>query len=174
MNKEYFLNEVEKKLNKLSLEDKQTEINKLDEYIESGKTKNISEEEIIKSLGSIDDLVKTIYVQREIKDEKKKIPFKEEIINIWRGIKGNFQSKDKKIILNTIGSIVTIIIVAIIIKVPFIFIRTLLLDFLNGANIAINIQNIIATLFEILYVVIAIIYIYKRLKKCFTPKSKSI
>jgi len=98
MNKETFLNEVESKLNILSPEDKQVEINKLAEYIENGIAKNISEEEIIKSLGSIDDLVKTIYIQRGIKEENKKSSLKDNIVAIGSGIKYNLLSKDKKII----------------------------------------------------------------------------
>ena len=171
MNKQTFLNEVENKLSILSPEDKKIEINKLVEYIENGIAKNISEEEIIKSLGSIDDLVKTIYVQRGIKEENKKSSLKDNIVAIGSGIKYNFLSKDKKIISNTIGNIITIIIVAIILKVPFIFLKTLLLDFLNGASVSMTNQNIISYFFEIGYFAVAITYIYRRFKKCFIKKN---
>ena len=170
MNKESFLKELDNKLNRLSIEVKQEELNKYDKYIENSKLKGVSEEDIFKSLGSVDDLVETIYIQRGIKSNNKKNSFKNEILAILKGIKNNFLSKDKSIILNTIGKIVTIIIVAIIIKIPIIFLKTLLLDSLNSMNVGVNIQNIISGLFEVLYVVIFVMYIYKRLSNCFGSK----
>lgn len=100
--------------------------------------------------------------------------FVKEIKNIWSKIKTNIISKDKKLILNTLGNILSIIFVAIIMKIPIIFLKTILLDSLNTNGISIGVQNIISIIIELIYILVALIYVYKRLKKTFGENNKSI
>jgi len=170
MDKKIFINEFEKRLDRLNEVDKNLEINKLSEYIENGIAKGISEADIINSLGSVDDIVKTIYIQKGIKINKN-MSFKESALAIWEGLKEKFLSKDKKIIIGCVRDILIVLIVAIILKIPFIFIRTMFLDGLNSINISYVLQNFIEFIFEISYIWISLLYIYKRLKKIFVSKA---
>lgn len=89
------------------------------------------------------------------------------IKEIVTNIKNIFLSKDKDRIIKTIGDIISILFVAIIIKIPMIFLKTIVLDFLNNVENTYNVQNVLSFLFEFGYIFIAFIYIYQRLKKCF-------
>lgn len=86
---------------------------------------------------------------------------------IFNKIKEEFVSKDKNRIIKCLSNILAIIVVAIIIKIPFIFINTMLLDFFNSMGLSIGIQNILGFVVELTYVIVALIYIYKRLKKLY-------
>jgi len=104
------------------------------------------------------------------KDSVKKVTIKDNIKNIYSGIKESFSSKDKNIIIKSVGSIAYTLIFAIIIKIPFLFVKTILLDFLNTSNISYDVQNIIAISFETIYILVAFVIIYKNLKKYFIKK----
>ena len=165
MNKKEFINELKLKLDRLTDEEKNVEAEKIDNYIENGKAKQINEEDIIKSLGTIDDLVETIYLKRGIK--KDKLTIKDNVFLILKNIKKVFSSKDKNNILKTLGKLTYTILVAIFAKVPFIFVRTVILEYMNSTSIKYEIQNMIAGLFEVVYYFVALVIIYKYLKKYF-------
>ncbi len=103
-----------------------------------------------------------------MKDEK--ISLKENIEIIFKNIKGVFRSKDKKEITKVVGKMLYTLFVAILIKVPFIFAKTIFLDFLNNNDISYNIQNILSGFIEFIYIIVAILIIYKYLKKYFINK----
>ena len=165
MNKKEFINELKLKLDRLTEEEKNIEVEKIDNYIENGKAKQINEEDIIKSLGTIDDLVETIYLKRGIKKEK--LTIKDKVLLIFKNIKKSFLSKDKNKILKTAGNLIYTLLVAIFAKVPFIFFRTIMLEYMNSASIKYEIQNVIAGFFEVVYYFVALVIIYKYLKKYF-------
>lgn len=103
-------------------------------------------------------------------EKNNKNAFKEDLINIKNGIKDKICSKDKKVIIDTIKKILVILLVAIIIKIPFNFIEILVLDMLNNMNLTVLLQNIIGFIFNIIYIFLALFYVYNRLKKNYANK----
>ncbi|MBQ6687281.1 MAG: hypothetical protein IJN03_02020 [Bacilli bacterium] len=97
----------------------------------------------------------------------KKKPVISNIIMIYKNLKEIFCSKDKEKIGTALGKILYTLFLTIMIKIPFIFFKTILLDSLNINNISYIIQNIISACFEISYFFVAIVVIYKYLKKYF-------
>lgn len=89
------------------------------------------------------------------------------IKTIFGNLKKTFNSKDKKVIVTCIGNILFTLFIVIILKMPIVFVKTLILDFLNSINITYSIQNVISVVFELSYVLLAAIVIYKYFKKYF-------
>lgn len=96
-----------------------------------------------------------------------KSSFINNIKNIFNKIKIEFVSKDKNRIVKCLSNIFVIVVVAIMIKIPFLFINTMLLDFFNSIGLSIGIQNILEFIVELLYIILALLYIYNRLKKLY-------
>ena len=95
----------------------------------------------------------------------------ENIKTIFKSIKEECVSKDKNRIIKCLGNILIILVVAIIIKIPFIFINTMLLDFFNSMGFSVQTQNIIGFVVELIYIMVSLLYVYKRLKKLYIDKN---
>jgi len=163
MNKEEFLKQLEIKLLNLSSDKKKAELNIIKQYIDDSINKGISEIDVIKSLGDIDELVKSINIKYKMVGNS----FVDILKAILFNLKNVFTSKDKNLIIKSLGVILYTLAVAIFIKIPFIFVKTLLLDTLNTASVSYSLQNLISYCFEFAYLFVAICIIYRNLKKNF-------
>lgn len=92
---------------------------------------------------------------------------KEKLLKVINNLKMIFKSNDKKLIIKSIGDILLTIFIAIIIKMPFIFIKTVILDMLNTNSVSYGIQNGLSIVFEFAYLIVAAMVIYKYLLKYF-------
>lgn len=92
---------------------------------------------------------------------------KEKLLKVVKNLKSIFKSKDKKLIIKSIGDILLTIFIAIIIKMPFIFVKTIILDTMNSSDVSYSLQNGIAFGFEVIYFLVALIVIYKYFVKYF-------
>lgn len=95
----------------------------------------------------------------------------ENIKTIFKNIKEEFVSKDKNRIIKCLSNILIIFVVAIVIKIPFIFINTMLLDLFNSMGFSVQIQNIIGFVVELIYIMVSLLYVYKRLRKIYIDKN---
>lgn len=92
---------------------------------------------------------------------------KEKLLKVVKNLKSIFKSKDKKLIIKSIGDILLTIFIAIIIKMPFIFVKTIILDTMNSSDVSYSLQNGISFGFEVIYFLVALIVIYKYFTKYF-------
>lgn len=108
-------------------------------------------------------------MKKNKREEKKTI--KDTILIIYKNLKEIFSSKDKEHIGTAIGKIIYILFIAIIVKIPFIFLKTIVLDSLNNNKISYLIQDLISGGIEVVYIFIAICVMYNYLGKYFGDKS---
>ena len=167
MNRNEFLKVLRKHLSFLNKEELEKEmlyyINEID------KSKK-SDEEVIKSFGSIDDIVKKVCKSHGI-DYKNVVKdyrfgglfnFYDNLLTI-----GNiFKKGDSKKRLNIVTDLFILIVITCVLKIPFIFIRDLgdsLIGILWNNNL--TILAIWGLIIEIIYVLLALYFFVKTLNK---------
>lgn len=169
MNKKAFLDFMNEKLYYLVDNIRNDEINKYESVIDNYVKMGQSEENAVSSFGDPDDLVKAIYLSHGL-DYKKIFSNKAST----GGIKGSFKNfysivtgNDKKKARNAILSFLYIILLIILLKVVFIFIRDMgsqvFSDLISGKMFS----KIYDITFEVLYVIVAIIVFFKMFAKKF-------
>lgn len=159
MNKEDFLKELEKELSFLEKEKVIKEINVYDNKFKKSKK---SDEEVIKSLGEIDDIVKNI----KIKYEKKSSSWVKSCIDTLQDLIIIFKKSDNKKRGKLIVDILFLLVITCVLKVPFIFIRNLgdnLLGIVFDSNI--KILGIWGIIIELGYLFVALSFFMKTLQK---------
>ena len=160
MNKDKYLKEIEKRLEFLTDEQKQTEIFRLNNELDSDNYVNdISNEveEIYKKYG-IDS--KKEQIKKERKENLKGLP--KYLNNFFE----YFKNSSKTMKFTIVRDIIAIIFVALIIKIPFIAIQTALFS-IFGTSISDLMYTIIEYILNVIYAVLAILYIITRFKKRF-------
>ena len=160
MDKDKYLKEIEKRLEFLTDEQKQTEIFRLNNEFDSDNYVN-----------DISNEVNEIYKKYNINVEKEKSK-RERKANLTGVAKyldnfaTSFKAKDKKGKFNIIKDMLLIFLVAILFKIPFEAVQTILFSVFQNSLPDI-VYTIIEYLLNIIYAVLAIYYIYSRFKKRF-------
>jgi len=169
MNKEEFIKYLDAKLSFLVDEERKKEIDKyssvIDNYISMGQ----SEVDAIGTFGNPDDLVMAIYLSRGL--NYKKLFGRNIVENSMKSAIKNFGKRvtgeDKKDARNSIIYLVYLVIFVILLKIAFIFVRdmgeTLFLNAFNGIS-----YKVYGIIFEILYIVSAVILFIHLFKKRFS------
>lgn len=169
MNKKEFLNTLRKRLS--ILEDSEIEdiISEYEGYIEEKVNIGLSEEEAVKELGNIDEIVSDLLAAYKVK-EPQSDGFNSVINKLCNGIDNFMSSLDDKSARDIIRIIVEIIIILLaiwLLKLPFYLIRNL------GESIFYEVHNPISNilgsiwyiLIETSYIIVAIILFIKMLEK---------
>ena len=169
MNKEEFITLLEDKLYYLVDNVKKEEISKYEQVIDNYINMGQSEENAVASFGNVDDLVKAIYLSHGL-DYKKLFNSK----LTTKGIKGSFKNfyalvtgNDKKKARNALLSFLYIILLIILLKIVFIFIRDMGSQMFTDLFSNKTISKIYDLSFEVLYVLIAIVVFFKMFTKKF-------
>ena len=165
MKRNKFLKTLRKRLSFLSQEEIEKE---MAYYVASFEKTDKSDEEVIKEFGSIDEIVNKIRMSHNDSGSSK--------IQIFEGFQGFyeallaigeiFRKSDNQKRSKLIMDLVFLIIITCVIKIPFIFVRDLGDSFIGTffkGNI--NILAIWGLLIEISYVVAALSFFIKTLKK---------
>lgn len=169
MKKEEFLNKLRKKLN--VLEDKEIEdiISEYEGYIEEKVSRGLTEEEAVKELGDINEIVNDLLAAYKVK-QKDTNYIKKFINKISQGldyILNELSNKSGKDILKFVIEIVLIVLIICIFKMPFLIVKDL------GWNIFSSLSSPISDIFygiwsfiiELSYFILAIILFIKIIEK---------
>lgn len=170
MNKKDFLNTLSDKLYFLVDSEKDKELNKynvlIDNYVNMGQTEDV----VISSLGDINDLVTAIYLSHGL-DYKKIYTGRMS----FTGIKGSFKNffgilsgNDKKGARNAILYFLYIILLVIILKIAFIFVRDIITQVFPDITSNKVVDKVYYLFFEITYVIAAIVLFLKLFTKKFS------
>lgn len=179
MNKEEFLNSLRSELKFLVKGEIDKEVDKYRKIFDSYSSLGQSDEEIINSLGSYCDLAKAIYLSRgldinilsksnqslndNIIDENNDGPFKRFMHDLTSGDKQKFKKALSFVILD--------IIIVILLKAVFSYMRDVSYNLLVGVFSNIS-DNVVYFIFEILYFVFAIMFIIITFKKRYKVNNK--
>lgn len=169
MNKKEFLNTLRKRLS--ILEDSEIEdiISEYEGYIEEKVNVGLSEEEAVKELGDIDEIVKDLLAAYKVK-EPKSDSFNNIINKVSNGIDNFMSSLDDKSAKDIIRILIEIIIILLaiwLLKIPFALIRDL------GESIFTEVPNPVGNILgsiwwiiiEFSYIIVAVIFFFKMFEK---------
>lgn len=170
MNKKDFISFLDEKLFYLVDNIKLDEINKyesvIDNYVNMGQTEEVA----VASFGDPNDLVKAIYLSHGL-DYKKLSTGKLSA----KGIKGSFKNfytiisgSDKKKMRNAILSFLYIILLVVLLKIVFIFVRDMGSQIFSDMFSSKTFSKVYDLSFEILYIAVAILVFFKMFTKKFS------
>lgn len=169
MNKKEFIKFLEEKLFYLVEPEREKEINKYSDVIDSYVNMGQSEEVALSSLGNPEDLVKAIYLSHGL--DYKKVVEQKSSLKGFKGAIKNFgkiiAGFDKKKARNSILYVLYLLVFVVLLKIAFIFVRD------NGANFFGEIftnsvfDKIYYALFEVAYYITAVIVFIKMFTKKF-------
>ena len=169
MNKKEFIGFLDGKLYYLVENARNQEISKYTEVIDNYVNMGQTEENAIASFGDPNDLVKAIYLSHGL-DYKKLLSNKLS----GKGIKNSFKNfyaivtgSDKKKAKSAILSFLYIILLIILLKILFIFVRDLGLQVFNDIFSGKVFSKIYDISFEVLYIIVALIVFFKMFAKKF-------
>lgn len=173
MNRKEFLKKLRKELSFLTKKELENEVLYYINQIDSSKE---SDMEVIKSFGSMDDIIKEVCKRHNLSEKKIRenkqnwfINFYNELVDLSTILKNSNGKKRTKIILD----ILLLIVITCVLKIPFIFIRDLgdrLVEALLNSNV--TILAIWGLVIEFVYVIIALTFFIKTFKKWFTNLEK--
>jgi len=161
MNKEEFLKTLKDSIDILTEETKEQEVEKYRKEIEKQKEEGLTEEQIIKSFKSIEEIQKEIYLSRGINPEKisqkkgsiyKKL---EELFQVIHRIVEAMSKNNAKENIKIIIDIIVLLLLVCILKIPFILIRNLGEGVLNIFSIP-WILEIWSLIIDIIYIIVAV------------------
>lgn len=167
MKRAEFLKELRKRLSFLNKEELEKEVlYYINEIDKSKKT----DEEVIKSFGSINDIVKKVCLSHgiEYKSVSRK-GFMNWFKQFYDGIQdfaSIFKNSDGKKKLKLLGDLLFLIIITCVLKIPFIFVRNLgdnMIETFFSSNL--TFLALWGLFVEILYVIIALSFFIKTLNK---------
>ena len=162
MNQEEFIKKLKDRLDILTPEALEEEIKIYESDIEAKKTQNISEEDIIKSFGSLESIEKRILKKHGINPEKvmKKESFVykkfEELFQVIHRMVDIMSKNDFKDNVKIIFDLLILIIFICLIKIPFILVQNSGDSLLSYIDIP-YISDIWGLIVDLIYIVIAVI-----------------
>ena len=162
MNQEEFIKKLKDKLDILTSEALNDEIKYFESEIEKQKDQNVSEEDIIKSFGSLENIEKQILKKHGINPEKvmKKENFIykkfEELFQVIHRVVDIMSKNDLKDNVKILFDLFILIIFVCFIKIPFILIQNLGDSLLSYIDIP-YISDIWGILIDLIYIIIALI-----------------
>lgn len=174
MKRNEFLKLLRRRLSFLSKEELEKEVLYYINEIDKSKK---SDEEVIKSFGSMDYIVKDICEKRglDYKKVSRRNNFKwfhsfyNDLLDFSEIFKNSDSNKRVKLVLD----LLLLVVVTCVLKIPFIFVRDLgdnLFGILFSGNI--TVLAIWGLIIEILYVIVALSFFVKTLKKWFKSLSE--
>lgn len=167
MSRAKFLKTLRKRLSFLSQSEKEKEILY---YINEIDKTNKSDEEIIKSFGTMEDIIKKIcdkhHIDYNIVAKKKCFNGLHEFYDVLLTLGSIFKNSDNQKRSKLIIDILFLIIITCIIKIPFIFIRDLGDSFISVFwNNSINFLAIWGLAIEFFYIIVSLSFFINTLKK---------
>lgn len=162
MNQEEFIKKLKDKLDILTSEALNDEIKYFESEIEKQKDQNVSEEDIIKSFGNLENIEKQILKKHGINPEKvmKKENFIykkfEELFQVIHRVVDIMSKNDLKDNVKILFDLFILIIFVCFIKIPFILIQNLGDSLLSYIDIP-YISDIWGILIDLIYIIIALI-----------------
>jgi len=168
MNRNTFLKRLRKHLNFLEKEELEQEVLFYINKIDSSKE---TDEEVIKSFGSMDSIVKEVAKKHGVnyknvaKKEKWYKRFYNALLDLSTILKNSDGKKRTKILLD----LLLLVVITCILKIPFIFVRDLgdrVVETILNSNI--TILAIWGLIIEIIYVVVALSFFIKTFLKWFS------
>ena len=162
MNQEEFIKKLKDKLDILTSEALNDEIKYFESEIEKQKAQNVSEEDIIKSFGNLENIEKQILKKHGINPEKvmKKENFIykkfEELFQVIHRVVDIMSKNDLKDNVKILFDLFILIIFVCFIKIPFILIQNLGDSLLSYIDIP-YISDIWGILIDLIYIIIALI-----------------
>lgn len=162
LNQEEFIKKLKDKLDILTPEALEEEIKIYESDIESKKTQNLAEEDIIKSFGSLESIEKRILKKHGINPEKvmKKESFIykkfEELFQVIHRVVDIMSKNDFKENVKIIFDLLILIIFICLIKIPFILVQNLGDSLLSYIDIP-YISDIWGLIVDLIYIIIAVI-----------------
>ena len=162
MNQEEFIKKLKDKLEILTPEALEEEIKIYELEIERQKEQNIKEEDIIKSFGTIENIVKKILKKHGINPEKvmkkESLLYKkfEELFEVIHRVVDVMSKNDFKENVNIFFDLLIIIIFISLIKIPFILIQNLGDSLLSYIDIPYS-MDIWGLIVDLIYIVISVI-----------------
>ena len=162
MNQEEFIKKLKDKLEILTPEALEEEIKIYELEIERQKEQNIKEEDIIKSFGTIENIVKKILKKHGINPEKvmkkESLLYKkfEELFEVIHRVVDVMSKNDFKENVKIFFDLLILIIFISLIKIPFILIQNLGDSLLSYIDIP-YISDIWGLIVDLIYIVIAVI-----------------
>ncbi len=169
MNKEEFLKTLRKRLNVLEDSEIEDIISEYEGYIEEKVNVGLSEEEAVKELGDINEIVSDLLAAYKVKEPQEEGV--NGIINKFCNSIDNFMSsldnKSAKDIIRILIEIIIILLAIWLLKIPFALIRDL------GENIFYEVPNPVGNILgsiwwivvEFSYIIVAIIFFFKMFEK---------
>lgn len=167
MNRNQFLKSLRKHLSFLEKEELEREVLQYINKIDGSKEKD---EEVIKSFGSLEDIVKEVAKKHGLNYKTIKVKnswfkrFYSELIDLSTILKNSNGKKRGKILLD----ILVLIVVTCVLKIPFIFVRDLgdrFTENLFSSNM--TILAIWGLLIELVYIIVALSFFIKTFEKWF-------
>lgn len=167
MNKEKYLKELEKRLEYLTDEQKQQEIFRVNNELDSGKVMNDLNVEIKEIYAKY-----KINVNKEIKKTNNKFLI---LLNKFSGKIETFIKKNKKKTIKeklaVLRDIVIIMLIVSFLKIPFIALDTIMFNLFEEI-LSYNVFNVIHFFIEIIYIIFAIVTFIKMFTKRFREELK--
>ncbi len=173
MNKEEFLNKLHKKLEILEESEITDILEEYAEFIDEKVSQGATEKEAVKTLGDIDELAEELLAAYKIKKTPSKNKnsfnnFVNRLMDVLERIIYTFSHKSFKEIVRFFIELVGILIIILLCKIPFIFIKYLAGELLENLILALGKYSLYTTIsavgnffFEIIYLVFAIVLFVK-------------
>ena len=160
MDKEKYLSEIEKKLKYLNNEQKQEEIFRISNELDSGK-----------KMPDIDEEVDSIYKKYKINPNKKEKIEKNSLVQAFKNLFEVMKKNNWKDNLTIIKDIIVILLIVSLLKIPFIGIENLFFSIFREQLIdkAITVFNICM---EVSYVIFAIFMLIRLFRRRFKEEMK--
>ena len=169
MNKEEFLNKLRKELN--ILEDKEVEdiISEYEGYIEEKVNRGLTEEEAVKELGDINEIVNDLLAAYKVKQKDTNVlnRFINKVSQGFDYILNELSHKSGKEILKFVIEIALIVLIIVILKIPFLLLKDLGWNIFGdlGAPISSILYGIWSFIVELTYLILAVILFIKIIEK---------
>ena len=169
MNKEEFLNKLRKELN--ILEDKEVEdiISEYEGYIEEKVNRGLTEEEAVKELGDINEIVNDLLAAYKVKQKDTNVlnRFINKVSQGFDYILNELSHKSGKEILKFVIEIALIVLIIVILKIPFLLLKDLGWNIFGdlGAPISSIFYGIWSFIVELTYLILAVILFIKIIEK---------
>lgn len=169
MNKEEFLNKLRKELN--ILEDKEVEdiISEYEGYIEEKVNRGLTEEEAVKELGDINEIVNDLLAAYKVKQKDTNVlnHFINKVSQGFDYILNELSHKSGKEILKFVIEIALIVLIIVILKIPFLLLKDLGWNIFGdlGAPISSIFYGIWSFIVELTYLILAVILFIKIIEK---------
>lgn len=174
MNKEEFLSKLRKKLNILAESEVDDIINEYQGYIEEKVSAGATEEEAVKELGNINEIADDLLSAYKVKTQKGSDDIIEKIVNKFEELVelfiSKFEGKSAADILRFCIELALILLIVFICKLPFVIIEGIFKQIFytfGDNNVLSFVNNIWHFVFELCYLVFAVVLFIKLFKRKF-------